>query len=283
MASNRVGTISDRGVQGMVYRNKRIKFESGSWLEPFGSIVMFEDFVADHIAEDSAVLIGQSGTALTAANIAVTAGPAPVGHGGWLQGKTDDVDGEIDEVAFPVPFLNASRATNDPIVADFGFVIPTALTARMYFAGFGDASTGGADDDGMISITTGTTLVSGATGDATGFVYSSLATDADGFYMGAVKSTGVGTAELSAAGSLDTVAVDNYLRLRVEADSDGDVYFYGAEDLGTLNRNVRLEFIGSQAAAITANVLYTPIFSAATTTTTGVEWELDYIFGAGPA
>ncbi len=102
--------------------------------------------------------------------------------------------------------------------------------------------------------------------------------------MGAVKATSVGTAVISGAtGSLDTVAVDNYLRLRVEIDSDGDTFFYGAEDTGTANRLVEPVFLGMQAAAVTADILYLPIFSAATTTTTGVEWELDYLFGAGPA
>ncbi len=98
--------------------------------------------------------------------------------------------------------------------------------------------------------------------------------------MGAVKATVVGTAVLCSAGSLETVAVDNYLKLRVEVDSEGDVYFYGAEDLGTANRRIEPVFQGSQATAITATVLQMPTFSARTTTTTGVEWEVDYMFGA---
>lgn len=281
MATQKAGYVSDRGSRGLHYVNKRLVLKN-SWLEPQGGVMAFEDFIGDHIAEDSTVVVNQSGTALTAAAISATAGPDPEGHGGWIAGKTDDVDNEIDEVALGAkPWLNAKAADDGLIVAEAGFVIPTALTARMYFFGFGDAETGGADDDGMISITTGTTLVSGATGDAAGFVYSSLATDADGFYMGAVKATVVGTAALSAAGGLDTVAVDNYIKLRVEIDSDGDVYFYGAEDEGTANRSIEKVFLGAQPAAVTADVNYIPIFSAATTTTTGVEWEIDYLFGAG--
>lgn len=279
-----LGTRNDRGIDGVQYTDKRLVMRTGGWLEPQGSLVAFEDFIGDHIAEDSTITVNQSGTPTTAAALSATAGPTPVGHGGWIAGSVDNVDNEIDEVALgAAAWLNASRATDSPIVAEVGFVIPTALTARMYFFGLGDATTGGANDDGMLSIVTGTTLVSGATGDAAGFVYSSLATDADGFYMGAVKATAVGTAVAAADGSLDTVAVDNYLKLRVEADSDGDVWFYGAEDTGTLNRNVERVYLGFQAAAITADALYIPIFSAASTTTTAVEWEVDYIFGAGPA
>ncbi len=280
------GSINDRGIKGIEYQDKRINFKGASWIDPTsGSIALMEDFVGPLLTGGLAS-IAQSGTALTAAALSATAGPLPVGHGGWVAGKTDDVDGEIDEVALGgVLWMNPSRAGHGMMVSEFGFVIPTALTARMYFAGFGTAlSTAAAD--GTLSIVTGTTLVDGSgSGDGAGFVFSSLATDADGFYMGAVKATVVGTAALCVAAdasSLETVAVDNYIKLRVEADSAGNVYFYGIEDTATtaINRSAILKRTGTQATAITANELYVPIFSAATTTTTGVEWELDYIFGA---
>jgi hypothetical protein len=282
MASQKSGWISDRGVRGVVYQNKRILPKQG-WLEPQGAVVAFEDFIADHIAEDSTVTVNQSGTPTTAAAISATAGPTPVGHGGWLAGSVDNVDAEIDEIALGAkPWLNASRATDQLIVCEVGFVIPSALTARQYFFGFSDDETEGTATNGPLNIQTGTTLVDVAD-DAAGFIYSSLATDADGFYMAATKATVGGTPVISAAGSLETVAVDNYIKLRVEIDSDGDVYFYGAEDLGTANRTVETVFIGAQAAAVTADILYVPIFTAAATTTTAVEWEIDYLFGAGPA
>lgn len=264
-------------------KEKGLRFKD-AWAEPQGAVVAFEDFIADHLAEDSTVTVNQSGTPTTAAAISATAGPAPVGHGGWIAGSVDNVDNEIDEVALGGGlWLNPSRAVARPMVAEIGWVIPTALTARMYFFGFGTQTTNAAAD-GTLSIVTGITLVDGSgTGDGAGFVFSSLATDANGFYMGAVKATAVGTAVLSAAGSLDTVAVDNYLKLRVEADSAGDVWFYGAEDTGTLNRAIDVVYLGRQAAAITADELYVPIFSAASTVTTAVEWEVDYLFGAGPA
>jgi len=154
----------------------------------------------------------------------------------------------------------------------------------MYFFGLGDAVTGGADDDGMLSIVTGTTLVSGATGDAAGFVMSSLATDADAYYAGAVKATSVGTAFNTTSGtgaSAGPAVVDKYTKLRVEVDSDGDVYYYVIVDGGSNSRDqIKPVFQQMQAAAITGTVPFVPIFSAASTTTTAVEWELDYIFGA---
>lgn len=281
-SSPRHGQVVDRGIKGIVYENKRLGMQ-GSWME-MDALVAKEDFIADHIAEDSTVTVNQAGTATTAAAISATAGPAPVGHGGWLAGSVDNVDAEIDEVALGAkPWLNASRATNELIVCEAGFVIPSALTARQYFFGFSDDETEGTGTNGSLNIQTGTTITAAAD-DAAGFIFSSLATDADGFYMGAAKATVVGTAVLCGAdGSLDTVAVDNYIKLRVEADADGDVFFYGAEDTGTANRAIKPVFLGSQTAAITADILYIPIFTAAATTTTAVEWEVDYIFGAGPA
>ena len=51
----------------------------------------------------------------------------------------------------------------------------------------------------------------------------------------------------------------------------------GDADLGL---TVPVGFVGSQATAVTANELYIPIFSTASTAATAVEWEVDYIFGA---
>ncbi len=279
--------VSDRGRNGLRYTDKKQVFKGASWVEPQGSIQVFEDFIGPFaVASSDVVLAGnakvfQSGTATVDAIIDAAAGPAPIGHGGWLGGATDDVDGEIDSVSLgQLPFMRPDQAGNGMMVAEVGFVIPGALTTRGYFFGFTDVVHQGTGD-GALAITTGTTLVAGnSSASSTGFVYSSEATDADGFYMGAVKATVVGTAVLCSAGSLETVAVDNYIKLRVEVDAEGDVYFYGAEDLGTANRRIEPVFQGSQATAITATVLQFPMFSARTTTTTAVEWEVDYLFGA---
>lgn len=293
MASPRPGSINDRGVGGNVYTDKRQVFKGAGWVEPQGSVSCFEDFITAHV--DSAsnvgrvgnVHVGQSGTPLTVATMDAAAGPVPVGHGGWLLGKTDDVDGEIDSLTLgkAAAWLSPTMAGNGMCVAEVGFVIPTALTTRGYFFGFTDVVHTGTGD-GALAITTGTTLVAGnSSADSVGFVYSSEATDVDGFYMGAVKATVVGTAVLcdsSIGGNLSTVAVDNYIKLRVEVDADGDVFFFGDEDTAAtaINRKMDVQFQGSQAAAITAATLQGVNFSARTTTTTGVEWEVDYLFGA---
>ena len=265
-----------------LYHSRRVNFAGG--VDPTRSLYLFEDFITDHIAEDSNVVVNQSGTPTTAAAISAAFGGPTAGHGGWIGGSVDNVDNEIDEVALGAkPWLVPAALTGgNLIVAEIAFVIPTALTARMYFAGLGDAETGGADDDGMLSIVTGTTLVSGATGDAAGFVYSSLATDADGYYTGAVKATSVGTAlNVSTSSEGATVGpgvVDDYTKLRVEVDVNGSCYFYGIVS-GAGARETDAAFCDFQNAAITAASVFEPIFSAASTTTTAVEWEIDYMYG----
>lgn len=274
----------DRGPRGLQY-DRPLALLGG--FDPTRSIYAFEDFIGDHIAEDSVITVNQSGTALTAAAISATAGFPVEGHGGWITGKTDDVDDEIDELALGAkPWLNPSAlaaGNSGLIVCEIAFVVPTALTARGYFVGLGDAETGGADDDGMLSISSGITLVSGATGDAAGFVMSSLATDNDGWYTGAVKATTVGTAlnvTTSSEGPVNVgpAIVDDYTKLRVEVDALGSCWFYGIVS-ATGQREVVPTFCDFRNAAVTADIVYMPIFQARTTTTTGVEWDVDYLYG----
>jgi hypothetical protein len=119
-----------------------------------------------------------------AAAINASAGPTPVGHLGWVAGKTDDVDAEIDEVALgKLPWLSvAGVPTGGRIFGEIGFVIPTALTARQYFFGLTDDETEGTGTNGSLNITGTTTVVDVAT-DAAGFIFSSLATSPTHFHM----------------------------------------------------------------------------------------------------
>jgi hypothetical protein len=275
--------IKDRGRRGLEFPKPTILLGG---VDPTRSIYAFEDFIGDHIAEDSTIVVSQSGIPTTAAALNAGAGFPVEGHGGWIAGSVDNVDDEIDEVALGAkPWLNpAALNARQLVVAEIALVVPSALTARGYFAGLGDAETGGADDDGMLSISTGTTLVSGATGDAAGFVMSSLATDNDAWYSGAVKATVVGTALNLATASegpvnIGPAVVDDYTKLRVEVDVLGNVWFYGIVSAAG-QREVVPTFGDFQAAAITADIPYLPIFQARSTTTTAVEWELDYLFGA---
>lgn len=228
-----------------------------------------EDFIGDHVAEDSSVLINQSGTPTTAAAVGTAAGGALAGHGGWLAGSVDNVDAEIDEVALGAkPWVLVSAV---PTIArcELGFVIPAALTARQYFFGWTDDETEGTATNGPLNIQTGTTVVDVAT-DAAGFIFSSLATDADGFYM---ANTNGGTQALVGNSGL-TGVVDEYIRLRVDIAADGTATFYGATDT---TRAATLPLLGTQASAVATTAVLLPVFTAAATADTAVEWEIDYI------
>jgi hypothetical protein len=193
------------------------------------------------------------------------------------------VDDEIDEVFWGNFLFPSALPTGGLIVAELGFVL-NALTARIMFFGLSGGVTN-AGADGPLSITTGTTLVDGSTaGDAAGFVLSSLATDTDNFYSGVTKATTVGTAYNTSAGTqgpaMDPSTADDYTRLRVEVDVDGDCFFYSGISTSLARGAVPLVFRNSVAAGITAAEGYAPFHSMASTETTAVIWELDYIFGA---
>lgn len=236
-------------------------------------IRIIEDFlgVGATLADNPLVLISQSGTPTTAAAVSASAGPSPVGARGWLAGSVDNVDAEIDEIALgKAPWMAvAGLGTGQKLAAEVGFVIPTALTARQYFFGLTDDETEGTGTNGSLNIQTGTTVVDVAT-DAAGFIFSSLATDADGYYM---ANTNAGTQALVGNSGL-TGLVDKYTRLRVEVDHSGNASYYGAVDT---TRDATLPCVGTKALAVATTALLLPLFTAAATTTTAVEWEIDYI------
>lgn len=243
----------------------------------------FEDFIAAQgatLADTYSVLITQTGTASQAAIRSATAGGAAgqAGHGGWLLGSVDNVDAEIDLVALGgVPWLvPTALTTGGVIIGEIGFVVPTALTARQYFFGLSDAATESTATNGPLNID-GTTNVVAVADDAAGFIMSSLATDADGWYTANAIAT---TAVADATNSGLTAIVDRYTKLRVEIDVSGNAYFYGKVHSATTGgRAMQIGYVGQKASAVTASDPYCPIFSAAPTTTTAVEWEIDYILG----
>jgi len=245
----------------------------------------FEDFIGAlgaTIADFSRVTVTQQGTAVAAAALSGTAGGAAgqAGHGGWIAGSVDNVDAEIDLVALGgAPWLvPAALTTGGVICAEIGFVVPTALTARQYFFGLSDAVTEATTTNGPLNID-GTTNVVAVADDAAGFIMSSLATDADGWYTANAINTAA-VADASITSPLLTAVVDRYTRLRVEIDASGNAYFYGGvAGTTTLGRRTTMANVGSKALAVTTTDAYVPIFSAAATTTTAVEWEVDYIAG----
>ena len=281
------GSIKDRGVKGLRFQDKRIVLSGASHIEPMGSITLFVDFIEDVAADSPYYTITQSGTALTAGAIDGAAGAPTAGHGGWLGGKTDDVDAEIDEISFGglgtgagTPWMYPARAGNGVLITEFGFVIPTALTARQYYVGFSDDPTEGTGTNGSLNITGTYTQVSPAT-DAAGFIFSSLATAPTVWKYASVNGDTDGS--MSATNDVGpTGVVDAYTVLRTEIDSGGNAFFYSSSSGSASIGRQPVNAVGSVATAVATTSALLPIFTAAATTTTGVEWEIDYCFAAAP-
>lgn len=263
--------------------DKPLVLKGASWIEPQGSTMLWEDFLVDVLADSPFVTATQSGTPTTAAVINNTAGAPTAGHGGWILGSTQNVAAEIDEVAFGglgtgagMPPFFAARAGNGVMVAEFGFVIPTALTARQYYAGWSDDPTEGTGATHLPINNSGTfTLVAQAT-DAAGFVFSSLGTDPTIWkYASANNGT---AAAFNAATEAVTGVVDAYTVCRTEIDSAGNAYFYqstsGSSSIGRQEPTA----VGGTALAVRTTVGLLGYFGTQPTTTTAVEWELDYCF-----
>ena len=265
--------------------DKRLGMIGASWVEPQEAIVLFEDFIVDVLADSPLVTVTQSGTAVTAAAINATAGaPGSTAIGGWVAGATDDVDAEIDEMAFGglgtgagTPWMRADRAGNGMLVAEFGFVIPVALTARQYFCGLTDDPVEATGTNGPLNIQSAYTVVDVAT-DAAGFIFSSLATAPTVWKYAWTLSGAQSTASAQTEGV--TGVVDEYTVCRVEVDSAGNAYFFQSISGGTTLGRKAPAAIGSAALAVTPTVGLLPYFSAAATATTSVEWEVDYCFAA---
>lgn len=281
-----MGYRRDRGARGFSHVDKRLILTGASQIEPQETITVFEDFLVDVLADSPYVSVAQSGVALTAAAISATAGaPGSTALGGWVEGKTDDVDAEIDEVAIGglgtgagTPWMRADRAGNGMLICEFGFVIPVALTARQYFVGLSDDPTEGTTTNGPINNTTAYTLVTPAT-DAAGFVFSSLGTNPTIWKHASVKTDVDGSFNVGSETAI-TGVVDEYTVCRVEANSAGDCFFYQSISGATTNGRKAPDPVGARAAAIATTVGLLPVFTAAPTTTTGVEWEIDYCYAS---
>lgn len=281
----RNGYRKDKGNKGFAHVDKPLLMEGASWVEPQGSIVLFEDFLGDVLADSPLVSVIQSGTALTAGVISTGGGgTVSAGQGGWVAGKTDDVDAEIDELIFgglstatAGAIFRPERAGNGVMVMEMGLVIPTALTARQYFCGWTDDPTEGTGTNGPLNIT-GTYTLAAIADDAAGWIYSSLATAPTIWKYGSVKATVV--SNMSSAFEGPTAVVDAYTVLRTEIDAAGNAYFYASCSGSTAIGRQAPVMYGSNPLAVTATVPLVPVLTIAPTATTGVEWEVDYCFAA---
>ena len=238
---------------------------------------IMEDFLVDVLADSPYITATQSGTATTAAVISATAGDPVAGHGGWLAGATDDVDAEIDEVAVGGLGATASAFRADQVgtgflVCEWGITVPTALTARQYFAGLSDDPTEGTATNGALNIQTARTITDVAT-DAAGWIFSSLATAPTVWKFAATDSNTQDTNGTDGTSTAATQVADTWVGLRVEVDVNGDAYFSLRAKRGG---SVAVE--GKSTNGLSPDVLLVPYFSAAPTTTTAVPWELDYCF-----
>ncbi len=281
----RPGYRTDKGFKGFVHNDKRLVMSGASWVEPQGSISLFEDFLIDVLADSPLVSVIQSGSPITAGVITTTGGGTiSAGEGGWVGGATDDVDNEIDELIFgglstatAGAIFRPERAGNGTMVCELGMVIPTALTARQYFFGWTDDPTEGTATNGPLNIQTAYTLVDVAT-DAAGWIFSSLATAPTIWKYGSTLANAQST--VSAATEGVTGVVDAYTVCRVEIDAAGNAFFFQSTSGSTSIGRQEPVMIGATATAVTPTVPLIPVFTTAATATTSVEWEVDYCFAA---
>ncbi len=262
------------GSGALEYRNKTVAFNSAVGQRHPPTPYIFDDFLTATIALDPWCKFAQSGTATTAFEISASAGVPVAGHGGWAAGSVDNVDAEIDEIAIgPAAAATAWRADQvgtGVLVCEWAINIPTALTARQYFAGLSDDPTEATATNGALNIQTGYTLVDTAD-DAAGFILSSLATVPTWWK---IASTDSGTGSTMAAANDAFLAVAaTWTGLRVEVDVAGDTYFSSRS-----KRGGSLVQYGKTNVGLSPDVLLVPLFTAAATTTTAVPYEIDYCF-----
>jgi hypothetical protein len=280
----RTGEVRDRGNR-LEHVDKPLQLQGASWIEPQGVITLFEDFLVDVLADTPYVTVTQSGTPIAAAAISATAGaPGSTALGGWCLGSTSSVDAEIDEIAFGglgtgagTPWMRADRAGNGVLVAEFGFVIPTALTARQYTVGLSDDPVEGTGTNGYLNIASAYTITDVAS-DAAAWIFSSLATAPTVWKYGATKANAQSTASAATEGV--TGVVDQYTVCRIEVDVLGNAYFYQSISGATTSGRLQPTHRGTLQNAVTPTVGLLPKMDIAPTTTTTVDWELDYCFAS---
>jgi hypothetical protein len=269
-----------------MHQDKPIILNGASWIEPQGAVTLFDDFLVDVLADDPYFVDSPGASQAAASAISATAGaPGSTALGGWVAGSTQAIDAIQDQGSWGglgtgagTPWMRPDRAGNGVLVAEFGMVMPVALTARQYFFGLTDDPVETTTLNPSINITTAYTVVLVAD-DAAGFIYSSLGTLPTVWKYGSALATVASAVSAATVGV--TAVVDCYTVMRVEIDSAGNAYYYQTISASSAFGRVQpTSMIGANALAVTPTIALVPYFAAAGTTTTTVEWEIDYCFAS---
>lgn len=272
---------------------KRTVFKGGSWVEPTGAIVFFDDFLGKAFNATDMWTTTQVGTSIPATPAHDgDAGDPVAGAGGWLAMGSDDVDDKSSEIALVNESVKGqftvSRAGNGFLVFESVVSSPTALTTRTYNIGFSDDES---ESTGTLAMQFDAgDVITATANDACAFSFSSLATTPA--WRGiSVNATVVGTATAAR-----TAVADTATKLRIEIDSGGNAFFYirvppaatiyPRDPLGHANQMQEVsgaqipDFLGSQALAVATTLDAIPYIGTGATTTTSSPLELDYVFVA---
>lgn len=274
----RPGSIQDRGARGYEIRDKVIKTQGGAWFEPTGSVVAFDDFLGKALNATDYWTVTETGTPSAALAVDGDAGQPTAGHGGWIAGATEAADNAAWELALTNESVKgqffATRAGNGMMVFETVLNIPTALTARIYNAGFTDDETEGGSDAAAAFYDT-VTWTTTAT-DAVLWNFTSLSTVPAWRGIGVknnVDSPPTGSYVLSSVAAASATAT----KLRIEIDSSGNAFWFHSDQLAG---GVVPVFQGSSKNAVTTTVEQIPYVSCGSTTTTAAPLQCDYVFAA---
>jgi hypothetical protein len=278
----RPGYRTDKGTKGFQHQDKTLVMNGASWVEPQGAIVCFEDFMIDVLADSPFVSFTHTGTPSVAAATSLTGGgTVSAGMGGWVAGATEAADNSSVELVVgalesaATGTFRPERVGNGVMVFECGFVIPTALTARQNFVGWTDDAT----DAYAGALMLDSAYVNTATAsDAAGWIFSSKATAPTVWKYGSVLATAASAVSAETEGI--TAVVDAYTVCRVEIDVLGNAYFFQSSSGSTAIGRQAPTMRGANALAVTPTVGLVPMYSAQATTTTAVQWEVDYVFAA---
>lgn len=263
------------------YVGKQLRMTKGSWLEPTGAIVFWDDFLGDTLSTDRWLATVTEGTdpvttAVTYANSAA-AGDPTAGHGGWAKATlgsstTDASSAELGVGADGAPTSGfvAAQIGNGMLVFETNITLPVITEARVNVGLSEDCTFGTA----LAASITDAAFTTGSTAGALWIFDTYATTDV---YYGLTVSGTTDSATDTITCAVGTAPVANTAHvLRIEMDSTGASFFYRDGN-----------FVGRQVSAdvtlLPADVLAPYIaISSDTTDATDISMECDYVFAAAP-